>query len=158
MKAWSFWQRLLLALLLCFGVAALGGWATAQGLSEWYPQLQKPSFNPPNYLFGPVWTLLYTLMAIAWADIEGQKNKPTQKARFFFLLQLGLNGLWSFLFFFAQSPAAALIEIALLWACIFYCIRLFWALQTRAAYLLFPYLAWISFAALLNASIYLLNS
>ncbi|WBM74439.1 TspO/MBR family protein [Saprospira grandis] len=156
MKNWSFWQRLLLALLLCFGVAALGGWATAQGLADWYPQLQKPSFNPPGYLFGPVWTLLYTLMAIAWAMVEGKGNSA--KARFFFLLQLGLNGLWSFLFFFAQSPGAALVEIALLWASIFYCIRLFWSIQPKAAYFLFPYLAWVSFAALLNASIYLLNS
>lgn len=156
MKNWSFGQRLLLALLLCFGVAALGGWANAQGLEDWYPQLQKPSFNPPGYLFGPVWTLLYTLMAIAWAMVEGKGNGA--KARLFFLLQLGLNGLWSFLFFFAQSPGAALVEIALLWASIFYCIRLFWAIQPKAAYLLIPYRAWVSFAALLNASIYLLNS
>lgn len=141
--------------VLCFGVSVLGGMATAPALAEWYPALKKPSWTPPGWVFGPVWTLLYPLVAVAgWlAWREG-------KARFgplVFLLQLALNAAWPWLFFAERRPDLALASIAALLVAILATIAAFWRLSRLAAVLLVPYLAWVAFAAALNHAIWRLN-
>lgn len=137
---------------LCFGVSVLGGMATGP---EWYPALRKPEWTPPGWVFGPVWTLLYPLVAVAgWlAWREG-------KARFgplVFLLQLALNAAWPWLFFAERRPDLALAAIAALVVAILATIAAFWRLSRLAAVLLVPYLAWVAFAAVLNHAIWRLN-
>lgn len=151
--------RLLLSLMLCYLVAFLGSAATFSAIPTWYVTLQKPFFNPPNQIFGPVWTLLYILIGIAFFLIweKGFKTKKAQKARNVFFLQLGLNFLWSFVFFSLHSIFFALVVIIALWISILWTIRLFWGISPRAGNLLVPYLCWVSFATLLNAAIFLLN-
>jgi tryptophan-rich sensory protein len=140
---------------LCFGVSILGGMATRSALSEWYPALRKPGWTPPGWVFGPVWTLLYPLVAVAgWlAWREG-------KARFgplVFLVQLALNAAWPWLFFAERRPDLALAAIAALVVAILATIAAFWRLSRLAAVLLVPYLAWVAFAAALNHAIWRLN-
>lgn len=145
--------------MLCYLVAFLGSAATFSAIPTWYVTLQKPFFNPPNQIFGPVWTLLYILIGIAFFLIweKGFKTKKAQKARNVFFLQLGLNFLWSFVFFSLHSIFFALVVIIALWISILWTIRLFWGISPRAGNLLVPYLCWVSFATLLNAAIFLLN-
>lgn len=149
---------------LCFGLtfsAALVGslFTTRQVISDWYANLNKPLFSPPDWVFGPVWTLLYILMALS-AFIVWQKgfgNPLVRIALALYLLQLILNGLWTPLFFGLQMPLLAFVEILLLWPAILLTIVAFARLSIAAAMLLTPYLLWTSFAAALNASIWLLN-
>ncbi|GAP62823.1 MAG: tryptophan-rich sensory protein [Ardenticatenia bacterium] len=150
---------LVLALLAPFTAAALGGFATARNVKTWYPTLRKPRWNPPAWLFGPVWTLLYTAMGIAsWLVWQKRPNAPeTKTALTVYGAQLGLNALWSVLFFGLRRPAWAFAEIVALWLAIVETIRRFWAIDSRAGALLLPYLAWSSFAAILNATIWRLN-
>jgi benzodiazapine receptor len=141
--------------VLCFGVSLLGGLATAPALAEWYPALRKPTWTPPGWVFGPVWTLLYPVIAVAgWmAWREG-------RARFgplLYLLQLALNGAWPWLFFGQRRPDLALVCIAALWAAILVTTVAFWRVSRGAAMLLLPYLAWVGFAAALNLAILRLN-
>ncbi len=145
--------------ILCEAVGILGSVFTAPAIPSWYANLKKPSFSPPNWLFGPVWTLLYALMGISAYLIwqEGIERREVKNAFFLFALQLILNFLWSFFFFKLQSPFHALIEIVLLWLLILATIVSFYSLNKTAAYLLIPYLLWVSFATLLNFSIYRLN-
>ena len=149
------WLALLGFLLLCLGVAALAGFATAQSVVDWYPTLVKPSWQPPSWLFGPVWTVLYILMAIAaWLVWKGGNAKT---ALMLFGVQLALNLAWSFLVFRAHSAIMALVDIAALWLAIAATMWAF-ALKNRlAAWLLVPYIAWVSFASALNTAIWLLN-
>lgn len=150
--------RIIAGIILCLAVGLFAGLATAQGVSTWYTTLQKPFFNPPNWLFGPVWTLLYIMMGIAaalvWHQQERTKVKPALKI---FGVQLSLNFAWSFLFFAWQMPLLAFIEILVLWSFILLTIRYFYAVKPLAAYLLVPYLCWVSFASVLNFSIWYLN-
>ena len=141
---------------LCLGVAALGGLSTAQSVTSWYPTLNKPSWNPPSWTFGPVWTTLYVMMAVA-AWLVWKHGKGAQAALTLFFIQLGLNCLWSFLFFGAQSPALALIDIAALWIMLALTTFSFFKLSQAAGLLMLPYLAWVSFAATLNFAIWNLN-
>jgi tryptophan-rich sensory protein len=141
--------------VLCFGVSLLGGLATAPALAEWYPALRKPPWTPPGWVFGPVWTLLYPVIAVAgWlAWREG-------RARFgplLYLLQLALNGAWPWLFFGQRRPDLALVCIAALWVAILATTVAFWRVSRGAAMLLLPYLAWVGFAAALNLAILRLN-
>lgn len=154
----------LIRLIICFGLvfsAALIGslFTTNHAISNWYANLNRPSFNPPDWLFAPVWTTLYALMAVAaflvWQ--KGLKNNAVRIALAFFLLQLFLNALWTPLFFGAKMVLLALVEIVLLWLAILVTIFTFARVSTLAACLLLPYIAWTSFAAILNAAIYLLN-
>ncbi len=151
--------RFLISLTLPLMVGGLSGFATARGVQEWYPTLTKPPFNPPAWVFGPVWTLLYVMMGVAaylvWR--KGWENEAVKVALAFYLVQLILNGLWSLLFFGMQSPALAFAEILLLWFAIAATIVWFWRVSPAAGILLLPYEAWVSFAALLNGSLWLLN-
>lgn len=151
-------KKLGISLLLCFVVAFLGSLVTTPSIDTWYVTLQKPSFNPPNWVFGPVWTVLYFLIGVSLFLIWSKKTKNKDKKPLqFFLLQLGLNLLWSIVFFGLHSPIGAFITIVLLWAAIFYTIILFYKVSKNAAYLLIPYLLWVSFATLLNLAIVILN-
>jgi len=151
--------KLVISVALPLAVGGLSGYATARGVSTWYPTLIKPSFNPPAWVFGPVWTLLYIMMGIAaflvWRrglDADGVKIALTV-----FAIQLALNGLWSILFFGLQAPGWALAEIILLWMAIGTATLLFWRVDPTAGLLLLPYWAWVSFATVLNASLWWLN-
>jgi translocator protein len=153
----------LLKYLICIGgtlvVGSLSGLATASSVETWYTTLEKPSFNPPNWIFGPVWTLLYIMMGTAAAMVWTKSNDPNSSDRplLIYGLQLGLNALWSLVFFGLRSPAGGLVMILLLIAAIVGCISLFRPIDVRAARLLYPYLAWVCFATVLNASIAVLN-
>jgi translocator protein len=139
--------------------ASLSGWVTNSEITGWYAGIVKPSFNPPNWVFGPVWTALYALMAYAfWRILRMPAGTNGRNAAIIvFLVQIALNALWSFAFFGAHSPAAGLIVIALLWLAIVATILTFAKLDSVAAWCLAPYIAWVSFAAVLNLSIWRLN-
>lgn len=152
------WGKLGLAIGITEGAGIVGSVFTAPAIKTWYPTLIKPSFNPPNYLFGPVWTILFALMGIALYLVwQAKKGKKKAEALKIFWLQLGLNIAWSVLFFGLHSPLWAFIDILGLWLAIFVSIKKFMRLSPNAAYLLTPYLAWVSFAALLNFAIVRLN-
>jgi tryptophan-rich sensory protein len=127
-----------------------------QSVKEWYPTLDKPGWTPPAVLFGPVWTVLYVMMAIAaWVVWRDGKTPRTALVLFFF--QLLLNVAWSFLFFGLRMPGLALIDIFILWFAILATIIAFAFNSRAAALLMIPYLAWVSFAVALNAAIWRLN-
>ncbi len=149
------WLVLAGFVMLCLAVAALGGLATVQSVAEWYPTLNKPSWTPPSWLFGPVWTVLYIMMAVAaWLVWKAGQAKG---ALLLFGAQLLLNLAWSFLFFGAKSPGLGLIDIVLLWLAIAATIFAFSLKSRLAAFLMVPYLCWVSFATALNAAIFMLN-
>ncbi len=144
----------------CVAVGYLSGEVTREGVTTWYPTLEKPVFNPPNWVFAPVWTILYILMGVAaglvWQRTDEQKE-TVKKGLTFFGIQLVLNALWSYLFFGLNNPMLALIEIILLLLMIYETYIQFKKVNTLAAWLLMPYLAWVAFATVLNASIWWLN-
>jgi tryptophan-rich sensory protein len=143
-------------LALCFAAAGLGGLFPP---GEWYASLQKPSWNPPSSVFGPVWTALYTMMAVAAWLVWRQGGFTVQRRPLaFFLGQLALNAAWSPLFFGLRWPGAACVEIAALWLAIGATLLSFRSASPIAACLLAPYLAWVSFAAVLNFTLWRLNS
>lgn len=145
-------------LLVTFGVSAIGGAVTYPAIGSWYSELEKPPFNPPNWVFGPVWSLLYALMAVAvWRATHLTTGKHRAIAARVYLAQLGANLLWSIVFFGLHSPVGGLVVIVLLWFLIAWTIRVFAQIDGLAAWLLSPYLAWVSFATLLNAAIVSLN-
>ena len=146
------------ALILTFGAAAIGGVATGTSVNSWYLELAKPTWNPPGWVFGPVWTLLYTMMAIsAWLVWRAAGWKRARLALGLYLVQLALNSLWSILFFGLQRPDWAMAEILALWCAIAATTAAFYRHSRLAAGLMIPYLAWVSFAAVLNYSIFRLN-
>lgn len=153
------WQKLVISVVGCELVGLSGTPFTISAIPTWYAGLAKPFFAPPNWLFGPVWTLLYFLMGVSVFLIwkQGEKNKKVQAALTFFLIQLALNFLWTILFFGLKSPLLGLIETAAMWVAIVATIRAFYPLSKLASYLLIPYLMWVSFASLLNAAIVILN-
>ncbi len=150
---------LLVCLAICLAVGGVAGYGTAASVSTWYPTLNKPFFNPPDWVFGPVWTILYTMMAVAlWLVWKSdQPQQAIRKALVAFAVQLILNFWWSFIFFSLQSVSLALIEIVFLWFAIGYTIHLFRQLVPLTVWLLAPYLAWVGFAWALTASIWWLN-
>jgi len=152
--------KIAIALIVCLLVGYSASVVTRPSVESWYPTLIKPIFNPPNWIFMPMWTLLYILMAVAaglvWDKIKEQ-NEAVKKALAFFLIQLTLNAIWSYLFFGLKNPMLALIEIALLWLMIYETYLKFIKINKIAGYLLIPYLAWVAFAGILNASIWWLN-
>ena len=153
-------KKLLISLAICFAAEGLGGLFTAQSVGAWYLTLQKPAFTPPGWLFGPVWTLLYFMMGIAlyliWKRAEA--GAEGRGALMLFALQLLLNVAWSAVFFGRQSPLGGLLIIVALWLTLALTIWRFRQISPLAAGLLVPYLAWISFAAVLNFAIWRLNS
>ena len=151
--------KFIVCLALTFSAAFLGALSTRSAISDWYANLNKPFFTPPDWLFGPVWTLLYLLMALS-AFLVWQKGLETPIVRIalaLYLLQLILNGLWTPLFFGLKMPLVAFIEIILLWIAIVFTIVASARVSMAAALLLLPYIIWTSFAAALNFSIWLLN-
>jgi len=149
---------LILLIVLCQGVGILGALVTSPNVDTWYAELVKPSFNPEGWIFGPVWTSLYFMMAVAcWRVIVSRRNGPKRTALVLFGLQLGANAAWSPLFFGMRNPFAAFIDIILLWILFLLTLRWFWRVSRNAALWLVPYLAWVSFAAVLNFSIWRMN-
>ena len=151
--------NLVLAFLLCQGVGLIGALFTTPAIPTWYAWLQKPTFSPPNWLFGPVWFLLFTLMSIsAYLIFEvGINKKKVRIALIFFIFQLVLNFLWSIIFFGLRLPQYAFLEIVVLWIFILLTILRFYRVSKTAGLLLLPYILWVSFAAILNFSIIVLN-
>jgi translocator protein len=152
-----------LKLILCITapliIGAISGIATAKNINNWYVILIKPNFNPPNYLFGPVWTFLYLLMGISFYIIlQSPKHEIKKQAILIFCIQIFLNFCWSFLFFKYHWLGIAFIEIILIWLSIITMIINFYKINKIAAYLQIPYLLWVSFASVLNGSIWYLNS
>lgn len=156
---------LILFVLICFGVAAFGAQFTP---GAWYAALAKPAWNPPSWVFAPVWTALYAMMAVAgwlvWragASASGQGGAEPATVRRaalgFFSLQLALNGAWSWLFFGLHRPGVAFAEIVVLWMAILVTVVLSWRVRALAGALLLPYLAWVAFAAVLNLTLYQMN-
>lgn len=145
--------------LVVVAAATIGNLATMPAIPTWYAGLVKPSFNPPNWLFGPVWGLLYAMMAVAfWRVLRKPPAVEGRSAAIAaFLVQMALNALWSVAFFGAKSPSLGLLVIAALWLAIAATIALFRRVDRAAATLLLPYIAWVSFAALLNGAIWRLN-
>ena len=152
--------RIAVVLMTCLVVGYLSGMVTKDSITTWYPTLVKPSFNPPNWIFAPVWTILYIMMGVAggmvWNRME-QDAEIVKKAFMFFIIQLALNAIWSLLFFYLHNPFLSLIEIVLLWLLIFETYTQFKKIDKVAGMLLVPYLAWVSFAMVLNGSIWWLN-
>lgn len=152
--------KIVIALFICLMVGYSASMVTRPSVESWYPTIIKPSFNPPNWIFMPVWTTLYIFMAVAaglvWDKIKEQ-NEEVKKALGFFLIQLTLNAIWSYIFFGLKNPMLALIEIALLWLMIYETYLKFLKINKTAGYLLIPYMVWVAFAGILNASIWWLN-
>jgi len=151
--------KLVIAVAVPLAVGGLSGFVTARSVATWYPTLTKPFFNPPAWVFGPTWTVLYIMMGVAaflvWR--QGFSTKDVRLALTLFAAQLALNGLWSIFFFGLQSPGVAFAEILLLWLSIVATVWIFRRVVPAAALLMLPYLAWVSFAAVLNGSIWMLN-
>jgi len=145
-------------LAACLGVAALGGLATASSVDTWYPTLAKPSFNPPQWLFGPVWTTLYIMIAVAgWRVWRAAGFTAARPAFTAYAAQLALNLTWSFIFFGLRAIGPALAELAVLLVSIIITLTLFWRHDRIAGMLFIPYAVWVAFAGVLNAAIVMLN-
>jgi tryptophan-rich sensory protein len=151
-------MKLVISIIICQLAGVLGSVFTMPAIPGWYVSLNKPSFGPPNWLFGPVWILLYTLMGISLYLVWSRKGSAGAKtALILFAIQLGLNTLWSLIFFGLRLPSAAFLEILVLWLFILLTILKFFPISKVAAYLLILYLLWVSFASLLNFYIFRLN-
>ncbi|KPL10246.1 TspO protein [candidate division TA06 bacterium SM1_40] len=151
--------RLVISIVLCQSAGVIGSIFTARSVSTWYPTLRRPFFNPPSWVFGPVWITLYLLMGISLFLVwrKGVGTAQVRVAIVAFAVQLILNAAWSGAFFGLRSPLAGLIVILLLWVAISVTMVLFRQISALASLILIPYIAWVSFAAILNASIYALN-
>lgn len=149
----------IIAIAIPLLVGGASGFFTVTGVESWYQTIQKPSWNPPNWVFGPVWTTLYIMMGIAfflvWKEDTSEELKKIAIA--LFAVQLILNFFWSFIFFNLQQPGWALVEIIAMWFFILLTIFAFAQVNKTAAWLLVPYISWVSFATILNYSIWQLN-
>lgn len=153
------WLGLAVIILLCFAAAGVGSALTASSVGSWYVGLTKPAWNPPNWLFGPVWSFLYLTMAVAaWIVWRRAGFGGASGALGLFVLQLFLNVAWSAVFFGLRSPGPAFVEIVLLWAAILATVTAFWRIAPAAGALMVPYLLWVTFAAILNYAIWRLNA
>lgn len=151
---------LVVAVLVSQSAGAIGGFFTASSVRTWYVDINKPPFNPPSWVFGPVWTILYTLMGVAawlvWKN--GTDRRAVRIALWLFAVQLVLNALWSIIFFGLRSPGYALLELVVLWAVMLATMVQFFRVCKAAGFLFVPYQLWVSFAAVLNYYIWRLNS
>lgn len=152
-KIWKF----VISIVVSLSAGAIGGIFTSSAIPTWYATLTKPSFNPPNWLFGPAWTVLYILMGIALYLVWTSDKEKKKITYIVFFIQLVLNALWSIVFFGAHQTGWAFFEIVLLWLAILATIIAFYRISKPAAYLLIPYILWVTFAAILNFSIWKLN-
>ena len=151
--------KCVLSILLPLMVGGVSGFFTAGSIEGWYITLNKPWFNPPNWIFGPVWTLLYLMMGIAFFLIW-KSDAPADAKRIairVYFVQLALNFAWSLIFFYMEQPGWALVDILLMWVAIFWTILAFGKISSASAWLLVPYICWVSFAMALNFAIWKLN-
>ena len=152
------WWGLAGFVALAMAVAALGSLFTSSGMGSWYAALEKPSFNPPSWVFGPVWTTLYVMMAVAaWLVWKRAGAGAAGMALGAWLVQLALNLTWSGIFFGLRAPGWAFAEIIVLWIAILLTTALFFRHSRVAGWLLVPYMAWVTFAAVLNFAIMRMN-
>ena len=151
--------KLAASIVLCQLAGFIGSFFTTPSIPTWYASLSKPFFNPPNWIFGPVWVSLYLLMGISLFVVwqRRERNPYAKKGLIFFFAQLILNVFWSVAFFGLKSPFLGLIDIVLLWIAIFLTIQAFFRISKTAGLLLIPYIVWVSFAAVLNFSLWILN-
>lgn len=151
--------RISIAMLICVLIGFLSSIATQTSLDTWYASLNKPSFTPPNWIFGPVWILLYIMMGIAAGIVwsKGFYHKWVKTALYHFGFQLLLNAAWSIIFFGLQNPLIALLDIIALFILLLFTIKWFTVVNSTAAYLLIPYVIWVAFATALNFGIWQLN-
>lgn len=151
--------KIIISITVCLAVGGLSGYLTSGSISTWYVDINKPSFNPPNWIFGPVWSTLYTLMGISAGIIwsKGLEFTTTKKALYVFGIHLALNFSWSLIFFGLKQPFWAFIEILFLLSSIFYFTNLFYRISPLTGWLQVPYILWVSFATTLNAAIAWLN-
>ncbi|MBM3206111.1 MAG: tryptophan-rich sensory protein [Candidatus Staskawiczbacteria bacterium] len=156
MKINSF-LKLIICITISESAGILGSFFTISAIPTWYASLQKPFLNPPAWIFGPVWVTLYLLMGISLWLIWKSDSKEKKKAIRLFLIQLVLNAIWSPIFFGGQSIGGALAVIVLLWAVIVLAILVFTRISKVAAWLLIPYILWVSFAGYLNFMLFILN-
>lgn len=145
-------SKLVLSIAICEGAGIIGSVFTFSAIPNWYITLNKPAFNPPNYLFGPVWTTLYFLMGISLYLIWEKRHSLR-----LFWIHLFFNASWSIVFFGLRNPLLGLINILILWVLIVLVLYKFWKIDKTAGLLMLPYLAWVSFATYLNYSIWILN-
>lgn len=151
------------SIAIALAVGAIGGFATASSVATWYAGLNKPAFNPPNAVFGPVWTVLYILMALAaWRVWRADPANPAKggrrrRALALYAIQLALNLAWSLIFFGLRQPALALAEVVLLLAAVIASAAAFWRIDRPAGVMMIPYAAWVAFASVLNLEIWRLN-
>lgn len=152
-------MKLFFSILIPVLVGSISGFFTSSGVDGWFATANKPWFNPPNWIFGPVWTLLYILMGVALFLVWKTKKDVVvkQTAIILFAVQLVLNFFWSLIFFKMQQPGWAFVEIILMWLMILFTIVWFGKISSTAAWLLVPYISWVSFASVLNYSIWSLN-
>ena len=152
-------MQAVVAIGICELAGVLGSLFTVNAIPAWYETLVRPSINPPPWVFGPVWTALYALMGIAaflvWR--KGWNRRDVRAAIYVFIFQLIINAAWSIIFFGLHNPLAAFVDIVVLWLGILATMILFYRISRAAMYLLLPYFLWVSFAAVLNHSIWTLN-
>ncbi len=154
------WRVTAAFVVLCLAVGSIASWATSGAIDGWYRTIAKPSWNPPDWVFGPVWTVLYVAMGVAAARVwqaGGGWNGHARPALTWFFIQLAFNFAWTFCFFGAQSPLLGMIEMVPFWLSIAVTAWLFWRIDRIAGLLFVPYLAWVSFAAVLNFTIWSMN-
>lgn len=151
--------KLITSIVLCFFTGIIGSLFTSPAIPVWYAALKKPFFSPPNWVFGPVWSVLYLLMGISLFLVWSKKGKSSKKreALIYFGTQLFFNFIWSPIFFGAKNLAFAFIIIVLMWLFIIKTIVSFAKIDKTASYLLYPYIAWVSFASILNFAVWFLN-
>jgi len=152
--------KLLIAIIIPVAIGATSGFFTVSGVESWYQTINKPTWNPPSWIFGPVWTTLYIMMGIAFFLVWKSPAKPDVKrnAIILFAIQLTLNFFWSFIFFNQHQIGWALVEIITMWLFILLTIFAFGNISKTAAWLMVPYISWVSFATILNYTIWKLNS
>ena len=150
------WVKLIVSILICQIAGVIGSIFTAPSITSWYADLQKPAFSPPNWVFGPVWITLYTLMGISLYLVWNKKKNVKIPLTLFFT-QLILNSVWSIIFFGLQNPFYALLEIIILWVTILLTIISFYKVSKKASFLLLPYILWVTIATFLNYYIWILN-
>lgn len=152
------WVSLLVWVAVCYGVSAVGAAVTMHAVETWYQGLVKPAGNPPDWVFGPVWTVLYMLMALAaWLVWTAGDGVARRRGIVWFCAQLAVNLLWSFAFFGARMPALGLADIVVMWALIVVTMVFFFKVRKKAGWLMVPYLAWVTYAGYLNWAIWRLN-
>jgi tryptophan-rich sensory protein len=153
-----YWGKLIISLFICQLAGIIGSIFTAPAVTTWYAVLNKPAFNPPDWIFAPVWIILYVLMGISFYIIWIKSSRQNFGFLFSaFVLQLILNAFWNIIFFGLRFPLLAFIEIIVLWVMILICIFYFYPVSRASSYLLVPYIIWVTFAAVLNFAFWKMN-